>query len=155
MGLRQETASSTKQLLLTPFGEACLRLDLTAIHEILEKTGYKDDEGIANEVFYKFKLLQRGFHLTWIEFTREALFTDFFFPLYLLLLWLQCWFILMLKLQLSFQLWTSQMQETLNLKKHGDTAFRAKDFVTAIDCYTQVRGFLLNHYCLNCKLCLM
>lgn len=49
---------------------------------------------------------------------------------------------LMLKqLQLSFQLWTSQMQETLNLKKHGDAAFRAKDFVTAIDCYTQVRGF--------------
>jgi hypothetical protein len=47
----------------------------------------------------------------------------------------------MLKLQLSFQLWTSQMQETLNLKKHGDTAFRAKDFVTAIDCYTKVRGF--------------
>lgn len=45
----------------------------------------------------------------------------------------------MLKLQLSFQLWTSQMQETLNLKKHGDTAFRSKDFVTAIDCYTQVR----------------
>eukprot|EP00256_Glycine_max_P059967 XP_014628631.1 serine/threonine-protein kinase BSK6 [Glycine max] len=87
MGLQQETASSAKQLSLTPFGEACLRLDLTAIHEILEKTGYKDDEGIANE--------------------------------------------------LSFQLWTSQMQETLNLKKHGDTAFRAKDFVTAIDCYTQ------------------
>jgi hypothetical protein len=35
---------------LTPFGEACLRTDLTAIHEILEKIGYKDDEGIANEV---------------------------------------------------------------------------------------------------------
>ncbi|XP_057458788.1 serine/threonine-protein kinase BSK6 isoform X2 [Lotus japonicus] len=87
MGLRNETASSTKPVSLTPFGEACLRLDLTAIHEILEKTGYKDDEGIANE--------------------------------------------------LSFQLWTSQMQETLNLKKHGDTAFRAKDFATAIKCYTQ------------------
>jgi len=41
------------------------------------------------------------------------------------------------------------MQETLNLKKHGDTAFRAKDFVTAIDCYTQVRGFLFNNYCLS------
>uniref|UniRef100_K7K333 Protein kinase domain-containing protein n=1 Tax=Glycine max TaxID=3847 RepID=K7K333_SOYBN len=78
---------SNLTITLTPFGEACLRLDLTAIHEILEKTGYKDDEGIANE--------------------------------------------------LSFQLWTSQMQETLNLKKHGDTAFRAKDFITAIDCYTQ------------------
>ena len=30
------------------------------------------------------------------------------------------------------------MQETLNSKKHGDAAFRAKDFATAIDCYTQV-----------------
>ncbi|XP_061376351.1 serine/threonine-protein kinase BSK6-like isoform X2 [Gastrolobium bilobum] len=87
MGLRHEAAPSTKPLSLTPFGEACLRLDLTALHEILEKSGYKDDEGIANE--------------------------------------------------LSFQLWTSQMQETLNLKKRGDNAFRAKDFVTAIDCYTQ------------------
>lgn len=39
-------------LTLTPFGEASLRTDLTAIHEILEKNGYKDDEGIANEVNY-------------------------------------------------------------------------------------------------------
>lgn len=30
------------------------------------------------------------------------------------------------------------MQDTLNSKKHGDTAFRAKDFSSAIDCYTQV-----------------
>lgn len=51
MGIPQETASSTLPLSLTPFGEACLRMDLTAIHEILEKNGYKDDEGIANEVF--------------------------------------------------------------------------------------------------------
>uniref|UniRef100_A0A2P2QPG7 Serine/threonine-protein kinase BSK1-like TPR repeats domain-containing protein n=1 Tax=Rhizophora mucronata TaxID=61149 RepID=A0A2P2QPG7_RHIMU len=87
MGIPHETASSAQPFSLTPFGEACLRMDLTAIHEILEKIGYKDDEGIANE--------------------------------------------------LSFQMWTSQMQETLNSKKHGDTAFRAKDFTTAIDCYTQ------------------
>ena len=52
MGIPQGTASSKQPLSLTPFGEACLRLDLTAIHEILEKTGYKDDEGIANEVRY-------------------------------------------------------------------------------------------------------
>ncbi|XP_065027706.1 serine/threonine-protein kinase BSK5-like isoform X3 [Musa acuminata AAA Group] len=39
--------------------------------------------------------------------------------------------------ELSFQVWTSQIQETLNTKKHGDNAFRAKDFGTAIDCYTQ------------------
>ncbi|KAK3018966.1 hypothetical protein RJ639_003385 [Escallonia herrerae] len=87
MGIPHGTAPSTEPLLLTPMGEACLRMDLTAIHEILEKSGYKDDEGIANE--------------------------------------------------LSFQMWTNQMQETLNSKKQGDVAFRAKDFTTAIDCYTQ------------------
>ncbi|OVA15552.1 Protein kinase domain [Macleaya cordata] len=86
MGIPHGTAS-TEPLSLTPFGEACSRKDLTAIHEMLEKVGYRDDEGIANE--------------------------------------------------LSFQMWTNQMQETLNSKKHGDTAFRAKDFETAISCYTQ------------------
>lgn len=56
MGLKHETESSTKPLSLTPFGEACLRLDLTAIHEKLEKIGYKDDEGIANEVCHDLQL---------------------------------------------------------------------------------------------------
>ncbi|KAE8697727.1 putative serine/threonine-protein kinase [Hibiscus syriacus] len=95
MGIPQGTASK-QPLSLTPSGEACMRVDLTAIHEILEKIGYKDDEGIANE--------------------------------------------------LSFQMWTRQMQETLNSKKHGDTAFQAKDFTTAIDCYTQFidRGTLVS-----------
>ncbi|KAL0451082.1 UNVERIFIED_CONTAM: Serine/threonine-protein kinase BSK5 [Sesamum latifolium] len=87
LGIPQGNANGTQPLLLTPMGEACLRMDLTAIHEILDKAGYKDDEGIANE--------------------------------------------------LSFQMWTNQMQETLNSKKQGDAAFRAKDFATAIDCYTQ------------------
>ena len=35
------------------------------------------------------------------------------------------------------------MQETLNSKKQGDTAFRAKDFTTAIDCYSQVLALCL------------
>lgn len=35
---------------LSPLGEACLRMDLTAIHEVMEKIGYKDDEGTATEV---------------------------------------------------------------------------------------------------------
>ncbi|CAN4115982.1 unnamed protein product [Withania somnifera] len=87
LGIPHGTATPPQPLLLTPMGEACLRKDLTALHEILEKAGYKYDEGIANE--------------------------------------------------LSFQMWTNQMQETLNSKKHGDAAFRAKDFTTAIDCYTQ------------------
>ncbi|KAF3796251.1 putative serine/threonine-protein kinase [Nymphaea thermarum] len=39
--------------------------------------------------------------------------------------------------ELSFQMWTNQMQETLNSKKQGDAAFRHKDFATAIECYSQ------------------
>lgn len=80
-------AQGTVALTLSPLGEACMRMDLTAIHEILEKLGYKDDEGAATE--------------------------------------------------LSFQMWTNQMQETLNYKKKGDGAFRHKDFSTAIECYSQ------------------
>jgi hypothetical protein len=45
-------------------------------------------------------------------------------------------------LQLSFQMWTDQMQETLNSKKKGDTAFHQKNFKAAIENYTQVM-FLL------------
>jgi len=30
------------------------------------------------------------------------------------------------------------MQDMLDSRKRGDTAFREKDFKTAIDCYTQV-----------------
>ncbi|KAK1420837.1 hypothetical protein QVD17_22728 [Tagetes erecta] len=78
---------STKQAdLLSPFGEACSRMDLTAIHEMLEKVGYKDDEGAASE--------------------------------------------------LSFQMWTNQLQEALNGRKRGDTAFKAKDYNAAIESYT-------------------
>ncbi|ERM95078.1 hypothetical protein AMTRI_Chr07g81330 [Amborella trichopoda] len=87
MGIPHGAASLTSPSSLSPLGEACSRMDLTAIHEILDKVGYKDDEGTTNE--------------------------------------------------LSFQMWTNQMQETLNSKKQGDAAFRQKEFATAIDCYTQ------------------
>lgn len=36
--------------MLSPLGKACARIDLTAVHEILLKTGYKDEEGAENEV---------------------------------------------------------------------------------------------------------
>ena len=39
-------------LQLSPLGEAVSRNDLTAVHEILVKTGYKDDEGTDNEVSF-------------------------------------------------------------------------------------------------------
>lgn len=50
MGIPHGALSPKQTMTLTCLGEACSRLDLTAIHEILEKVGYKDDEGIANEV---------------------------------------------------------------------------------------------------------
>ncbi|XP_061350226.1 serine/threonine-protein kinase BSK5-like isoform X2 [Gastrolobium bilobum] len=87
LGIPDGSLSSKETVSLTPFGEACLRRDLTAIYEILGKVGYKDDEDVANE--------------------------------------------------LSFQMWTNQIQETLNSKKHGDSAFHARNFSTAIDCYTE------------------
>ncbi|KAK8957384.1 putative serine/threonine-protein kinase [Platanthera zijinensis] len=52
MDMPHGDASSVESLSLSPLGEACLRMDLTAMHEILEKIGYKDDEGTANEVFF-------------------------------------------------------------------------------------------------------
>ncbi|XP_030964593.1 serine/threonine-protein kinase BSK5-like [Quercus lobata] len=87
MGIQHVTASPKEAVPLTPLGEACSRRDLTAIHEMLETVGYKDDEGVANE--------------------------------------------------LSFQMWTNQIQETLNSKKRGDSAFRSKDFANALSYYTQ------------------
>lgn len=86
MGNSNETEPETQISNLSPLGDACSRMDLTAIHEILEKIGYSGDEGVTDE--------------------------------------------------LSFQMWTSQLQDTLNGKKRGDNAFRAKDFTTAIECYT-------------------
>ncbi|KAJ4797842.1 kinase with tetratricopeptide repeat domain-containing protein [Rhynchospora pubera] len=37
----------------------------------------------------------------------------------------------------SFQMWTGQIQESLNFKKQADAAFGAKDFTTAVTSYTQ------------------
>lgn len=43
------------------------------------------------------------------------------------------------------------MQETLNSKKQGDAAFRAKDFATAIGCYTQVTKITSHGYIFYCS----
>lgn len=45
--------TKTEQVLptmLSPLGKACAKMDLTAVHDILLKTGYKDEEGAENEV---------------------------------------------------------------------------------------------------------
>lgn len=87
MGIQRMEATQPQNQPVSAMFEACSRNDLTAIHDIMLKTGYKDDEGTENE--------------------------------------------------LSFQVWTKQMQDILSAKKRGDSAFREKDFRTAIDCYTQ------------------
>lgn len=38
---------------LSPLGKACARMDLTAVHDILLKTGYKDEEGAENELSFQ------------------------------------------------------------------------------------------------------
>ncbi|ONI00052.1 hypothetical protein PRUPE_6G065300 [Prunus persica] len=77
----------SKKTVLSPLREACSKLDLARIHEILLMIGYKEDEEAQTE--------------------------------------------------LSFQMWTDQMNERLNFKKQGDAAFRAKEFASAIEFYTE------------------
>lgn len=48
MGLTKTTV--VLPTMLSPLGKACARMDLTAVHDILLKTGYKDEEGAENEV---------------------------------------------------------------------------------------------------------
>jgi BR-signaling kinase len=48
MGLTKNT--TVLPTMVSPLGKACARMDLTAVHEILLKTGYKDEEGAENEV---------------------------------------------------------------------------------------------------------
>jgi BR-signaling kinase len=50
MGLTKAAAVLPLPTMLSPLGKACARMDLTAIHDILLKTGYKDEEGAENEV---------------------------------------------------------------------------------------------------------
>ncbi|KAK9677487.1 hypothetical protein RND81_11G146400 [Saponaria officinalis] len=49
---KQEEAPSTPQRPLSAMGEACSRMDLTAIHQILVMTHYRDDEG-TNELSFQ------------------------------------------------------------------------------------------------------
>ncbi|KAL2537860.1 putative serine/threonine-protein kinase [Forsythia ovata] len=49
---KQEEAPPTPQRPLSPMGEACSRMDLTAIHQILVTTHYRDDEG-TNELSFQ------------------------------------------------------------------------------------------------------
>lgn len=114
----EDTPPTPPQHPLSPLGEACSRVDLTAIHQILVMTHYRDDEG-TNEVVHAF-----FYHFSNQLLKYVSAFTHRVTSL--------CWY------QLSFQEWTQQMKDMLDARKRGDFAFRDKDFKTAIDCYTQV-----------------
>ncbi|XP_020245783.1 probable serine/threonine-protein kinase At4g35230 isoform X3 [Asparagus officinalis] len=114
--------------MLSPLGKACARMDLTAVHDILLKTGYKDEEGAENEEKTAPYAVEdvidegpKGDDLDEVDNTDdfEASSEE------------------ELDANLSFQEWTQQVQEMLTTKKLGDTAFRDKDFKTAIDCYSK------------------
>ncbi|XP_042440606.1 serine/threonine-protein kinase BSK2-like isoform X1 [Zingiber officinale] len=48
--------TKTEQVLptmLSPLGKACVKMDLTSVHDILLKTGYKDEEGAENELSFQ------------------------------------------------------------------------------------------------------
>ncbi|KAF9625945.1 hypothetical protein IFM89_027813 [Coptis chinensis] len=51
LGLQKNTA--VPPTLFSPLGKACVRMDLTAVHDILLKTGYKDEEGAENELSFQ------------------------------------------------------------------------------------------------------
>ncbi|XP_010530338.1 PREDICTED: probable serine/threonine-protein kinase At4g35230 isoform X2 [Tarenaya hassleriana] len=70
----------------SPIYDACSRMDLTALHQILEATEYAGDEGTC---------------------------------------------------ELSFQQWAQQIKDVWDTRQRGDSAFRARDFKSAIEKYTQ------------------
>ncbi|XP_010941215.1 serine/threonine-protein kinase BSK2 [Elaeis guineensis] len=54
MGLSRLTkTTAVLPTMLSPLGKACARMDLTAVHDILLKTGYKDEEGAENELSFQ------------------------------------------------------------------------------------------------------
>lgn len=111
---KHEEEAAPPQRPPSAMAEACSRMDLTAIQQILVATHYRDDEG-TNEVSICF--LVSSFYPVLSE---ESINLSIFL------------------LQLSFQEWTQQMRDMLDARKRGDLAFRDKDFTAAIECYTKV-----------------
>lgn len=56
---KHEEAPPTPPHPLSPMGDACSRMDLTAIHQILVATHYKDDEGTNEVIHLKLNMQKR------------------------------------------------------------------------------------------------
>lgn len=64
--------------MLSPLGKACAKMDLTAVHDILLKTGYKDEEGAENEVWCSCFL----FHYFIVHVMTQYIFEDMHISMY-------------------------------------------------------------------------
>ncbi|KAG6523167.1 serine/threonine-protein kinase BSK5-like [Zingiber officinale] len=53
MGLADSSVTSKQLLELSPFAEACAKSDYVTIYEMMEKVGYRDDEGLANDFCFR------------------------------------------------------------------------------------------------------
>lgn len=51
MGLPKNTV--ILPTMLSPLGKACAKMDLATFHDILLKTGYRDEEGAENELSFQ------------------------------------------------------------------------------------------------------
>ncbi|MCD7462915.1 hypothetical protein HAX54_049627 [Datura stramonium] len=58
---KNEEAPPTPQHPLSAMGDACSRMDLTAIHQILVMTHYKDDEGTNELSFQEWTQINEGY----------------------------------------------------------------------------------------------
>lgn len=67
---KHEDTPQTPQLPLSQMGEACLRMDLTAIHQILVVAHYKDDTGNNEVCKSSCGLSDLPFFLSCISYTR-------------------------------------------------------------------------------------
>lgn len=69
--------------MLSPLGKACARMDLTAVHDILMKTGYKDEEGAENEVRPSFLIMYTASHLMLVNYyNHNSLYRKFVILIY-------------------------------------------------------------------------
>ncbi|KAJ6347834.1 hypothetical protein OIU76_004347 [Salix suchowensis] len=142
MGLSKGTV--TLPTVLSPLGKACARMDLTAVHDILLKTGYRDEEGAENErkcinIENNCKRLVGELNLPTKKGCKWSIKTIALISKETPLKPPESWYALeQRKWQKTMKKWTQQVQDILNTKKFGDIAFRDSDFKNAIEYYSKL-----------------
>ena len=105
---------------LSTLGDACLKLDLKAIHKILVMA--EDDKELVEVT-----------KLTNLKHDSAGIKEPYYS-----ISWFCSW------AKLSFEEWLEEVKDIQEVRKRGDQAFLEQDFETAIDCYSQVANSI-NH----------